>query len=57
MEELLTTVILVCLNFALGVRDTVTHPTQVLAYYEVDKSNNTTKGRAKTRRAQSSRSA
>jgi hypothetical protein len=48
VEELLTTVILVCFNFALDVRDTVTHPTQASAYYEVDKSNNTTKGRART---------
>jgi hypothetical protein len=39
VEELLTTVILVSFNFALDVRDIVTHQTKVPAYYEVENSN------------------
>jgi hypothetical protein len=39
VEQLITTVVLVCFNFALDVRDTVTHQTQVPAYYEVEESN------------------
>ena len=37
MEELLTTVILISVTFALGVRDTVTRQTKVPSYYEVEK--------------------
>ena len=40
MEELITTVFLVWFNFALGVRDTVTHQAEAAAYYEVEASNN-----------------
>ena len=45
MEEFLTTVVLVCFNFALDVKDTVTHETRVPAYYEVEKSDNITEAR------------
>jgi hypothetical protein len=40
MEELITTVIVVLFTFGLNVKDTVTHQTQVPAFYEVEKSNN-----------------
>ena len=42
VEEFLTTVIVVCFNFALDVKDTFTHRTRVPAYYEEEKSNNIT---------------
>ena len=38
MEKLITDVISVCLNFALDLRDTVTHRTQATAYYKVENS-------------------
>ena len=38
MEELITTLILVSINFALDIKDTVTHQSKAPAYYEVEKS-------------------
>ena len=42
MEELLTTVLLLSFNFALDIRDGLTHQTNAAAYYEVENSNNVT---------------
>ena len=38
MEELITTLILVSVNFALDIKDTVTNQSKAPAYYEVEKS-------------------